>query len=456
MKQVLLIATLLFVANIASAQWEDDMYSGTWGKSKKQQQEEQQQEAYQQSQHQQFEEVQNSGYQTKELIEDFDEALQRRITAIRENEEMDENYWMLMEQYQSVLERKYDENLYNIVVVGKDMWVEPKYITAMFDGSDPIEGFNAYGESVLQNLAADDVQVETTENVEGGSGDVYNIYYVDSVYDVPNFGLYFNWGFSSWWGYGRGGYRGGWYNPWYSPWSYSWYSPWYDPWYGGWYGGWYGPGWYGPGYNHGYRPGYSKPRNSRGVVYGNSSRSNVNSRTGGRTGLGSSRSSFSRADAKPTGVNTVSGLGSRRDQTTATKLPNGSVADNFRNNTGVVANSTDRRGNSTSSNNSTSIINNRNNRNNNSSGNSNNRNNRNTVDRNNNSNSNSSSSRNESNSSTTERRSYERTNNNSSSRSNFESPVSRPTTTNRSTSTGRSSSGSSSSSSSGRSSGSRR
>lgn len=106
----------------------------------------------------------------------------------------------------------YDPAFYNVIVMGDEVWVEPKYITSMF----------------------------------GSWGSV-------SVY---NYGWYFGFGFGpaySWWGYPH-------YSWW--DWNMAYYNPWYYPW---WYGpgwGWapgyppYYPGWGGPHWSHHHRPNY--------------------------------------------------------------------------------------------------------------------------------------------------------------------------------------------------------
>lgn len=338
------------------------MYAGTWKKSKKQIAKEEQEQAAIQAQNEHYKEV-AAAAEGKELITSYEEALQRRISAMRENAQMDEDYWMLMEQYQAILEMKYDVNLYNIVVVGKDMWVEPIYVTALFDGSDATDGVVRYSQQAIEELLGDGVTVTVEEGAASGGGDVYNIYYTDDYSYYPSWGLSFGWGWGPGWGvgfgWGYGGYRG-----WYG----GWYSPWYSPWYGGWYGGWYGPGWYRPSYGPmGYNGwGHShNNRNSRGTVYGNSEYRG--SRPSGSSGIGGTRASTP-SRTKATGVNTVNGMGgSRRDaqasSSTTSRVPNGSVSDNFKNNSGVVGTQTDRRG-ANSSSTSTSTNRNTNNRNN--------------------------------------------------------------------------------------------
>ena len=78
------------------------------------------------------------GTQRDELVTSFDDALQRRISAYRNYREMDDDYWKLMEGFHRTLSGRYDPDLYNVITFSNDMWVEPTYITALFDGSDPV------------------------------------------------------------------------------------------------------------------------------------------------------------------------------------------------------------------------------------------------------------------------------------------------------------------------------
>ncbi len=98
----------------------------------------------------------------------------------------------------------YDPAFYNVMVMGDQVWVEPKYITAMF---------GTWGRPAI---------------------------YADPWY--YGWSSRSRWGFSigSWgWGFGLG---------------YSWYDPWYDPWYASWYHPWYHP-WWGPAWGP-FRPGH--------------------------------------------------------------------------------------------------------------------------------------------------------------------------------------------------------
>lgn len=141
----------------------------------------------------------------------------------------------------------YDPAFYNIIVMGDQVWVEPKYITSMF-------------------------------------GTWGSVVYADPWY----YGWNRPWGPS--FSVGSWGWSFGW-NSWHNPWSGPWYGGWYDPWYRpGW--GW-GPGWH--GHHHwagggsihrpgpGYRPSY-RPSTPSAPTFGGRTRRNVNQATGsGRT-----------------------------------------------------------------------------------------------------------------------------------------------------------------------------
>ncbi|MDR0420061.1 MAG: hypothetical protein LBH30_01200 [Prevotellaceae bacterium] len=126
----------------------------------------------------------------------------------------------------------YDPAFYNIIVMGDEIWVEPKYITNMF------------------------APVRTTINLGWGLG--YYGGYWDYWYR-PSFG--FSWGWNTW------------YTGWYSPWS--WHYPYYGS-YWGWGYGW--NGYWGYGHHHHHYPGSH-------YGYGNSSvRNTYGRRTGGTMG----------------------------------------------------------------------------------------------------------------------------------------------------------------------------
>ncbi len=140
------------------------------------------------------------GAQRNELVTSFDDALQRRIAAYRNYREMDDDYWKLMESFHRTLSGRYDPDLYNVITFGNDMWVEPTYITALFDGSDPTARLNA--KELWDGGRDDRSNVNITLNVSAGSG---------------------------------------WADPWYAYWGSPWSRPWRWNYY--YYGAWGGPYW---------------------------------------------------------------------------------------------------------------------------------------------------------------------------------------------------------------------
>lgn len=176
-----------------------------------------------------------------DLITSYEVALNRRIAAMTAStDNVPQSYWDYLEKYAEILATKYDSELYNIVIIGKDVWVEPKYLTAMFDGTTDL--------TIKTKEVKPQKSTQTKVNVNINLG--YDWY--------P-----YNWGYSPYWG---GGYWGSpyWGNPywgggyWGRPgWGWGWgYNPWYSPYY---YHGYHGHGYY--GHNNGYY-------NGRDVMYG--------------------------------------------------------------------------------------------------------------------------------------------------------------------------------------------
>lgn len=133
---------------------------------------------------------------TSVLADDYESAYARRLKGLDSpTYNMPSSYLDARYSTEFHYVSAYDPAFYNVIVMGDQVWVEPKYVTAMF----------------------------------GSWGRPY--------YYNP---WYYGWGSS---------YRYG-----YAGWSLSWYDPWYyDPWFGpswyyaGYYNPWYSP-WYGPAY----------------------------------------------------------------------------------------------------------------------------------------------------------------------------------------------------------------
>lgn len=179
-----------------------------------------------------------------ELVTSYETSLERRIIAYRNYKEMDQGYWDLMDNLNRVMTGKYDQSIYNTVVVGNEMWVEPRYITSIFDGSDPAEP--------LRNKSLKSSKLSSSSNVTF-SINLFDPWYSSwTWYNPSRFYPYRNpyWGWNSGWG-PSWGWGGGWGPNW------GWNSGWGPSW--GWGGGYY-PSYY-PSHHHHYP--------SRPVVWGN-------------------------------------------------------------------------------------------------------------------------------------------------------------------------------------------
>ena len=198
------------------------------------------------------------------LADDYESAYARRLRGFESpTYKMPSSY--INARYGSAFNyvSAYDPAFYNIVVMGDQVWVEPKYITSMF-------------------------------------GSWGTVIYSDPWY----YGWNRPWGpsfsFGSWgWSFGWNS----WHNPWYGPGWGPWYSSWYDPWYGpGW--GW-GPGWHGHHHVPGWGPGWhGRPYHSNivrrpnpytspsGTRYGVGSRSGSKSTGSMRGGSSGGRNTF--------------------------------------------------------------------------------------------------------------------------------------------------------------------
>lgn len=150
------------------------------------------------------------------LADSYESAYARRLNAFKSpTYNMPSSYWELRYSPAYNYVSAYDPAYYNIIVMGDNVWVEPKYITSMF------------GRWGLPTVAT-----------AGYAAGLYSKWY-------------FDWGYSPWyswtWGYPR--YSWGWYDSWFGTgymWSFGWGASF------GW--GWPGrpwpnyPGWVYPGH----------------------------------------------------------------------------------------------------------------------------------------------------------------------------------------------------------------
>ena len=186
------------------------------------------------------------------VVDDYESAYERRLRGFESpSYKMPSSYWNLRYSGTFNYLTAYDPAFYNIIVMGDEVWVEPKYITSMFGTWGLATGFAA-----------------------GYMAGIYGSWYSSWGYGWP----YYGWGYGPYWGWG------GWYNPW---WNHSY-------WYGGYYPYWGHPHW---GHPHYYRPRPNYRLNNNGSIprnyrsYGTPSR-NGSYRNYGTSGSGSRGGSY--------------------------------------------------------------------------------------------------------------------------------------------------------------------
>ena len=155
------------------------------------------------------------------VADDYESAYERRLRGFESpTYKMPSSYWNLRYSGTFNYLTAYDPAFYNIIVMGDEVWVEPKYITSMFGTWGLATGFAA-----------------------GYMAGIYGSWYNSWGYGWP----YYGWGYGPYWGWG------GWYNPW---WNHSY-------WYGGYYPYWRHPHW---GHPHYYRPRPNYRLNNNGSI----------------------------------------------------------------------------------------------------------------------------------------------------------------------------------------------
>lgn len=196
----------------------------------------------------------NSNPYEEVLADTYESAYARRLRGFESpTYRMPSSYYDLRYSNAFTYVSAYDPAFYNIIVMGDQVWVEPKYITSMF-------------------------------------GTWGTVVYADPWY----YGWNYPWGptfsIDSWgWSFGWNAWYNPWYSPWYGPWG-PWYSYWYRPVWG------WGPGWIGHpggGPDHHFRPtivhrpsfNAPAPGRSYGSAPSRGSSSSFNNR-GGRYDLG--------------------------------------------------------------------------------------------------------------------------------------------------------------------------
>ena len=161
------------------------------------------------------------------LADDYQSAYARRLRGMESpTYRMPSSY--MDARYSSTFHyvSAYDPAFYNVMVMGDQVWVEPKYVTAMFG----TWGMPSYSSAWYWNRWTTPWWMPSYSIGIGGWG--WNI----------GFSWYDPWFYD-------------WYNPWYGP-YYGWYRPYYNPYYYPYHGPHHGPH-HGPYWNGGggYRPG---------------------------------------------------------------------------------------------------------------------------------------------------------------------------------------------------------
>ena len=132
-----------------------------------------------------------------DLVADtYESAYARRLRGFQSpTYKMPSSYWNLRYSGTFSYLTAYDPAFYNIIVMGDEVWVEPKYITSMFGTWGLATGFTA-----------------------GYMAGLYSNWYYDWGYGWP----YYGWGYRPYWAWN------GWYSPW---WNHSyWYGGYYPHW----------------------------------------------------------------------------------------------------------------------------------------------------------------------------------------------------------------------------------
>jgi len=156
--------------------------------------------------------VQGSGNPYQDiLVDDYQGALERRLLGFNSpTYNMPDSYYQYRYGDDYFYASAYDPAFYNVMVMGNQVWVEPKYITAMF---------GSWGRPRI--------------GLSLNFGWNYNPYYWDNYYWGWGWPYYSYWNspfyYSSWWGPGY------WGSPYWG--SYWGGSYWNRPYYGGYYGG---------------------------------------------------------------------------------------------------------------------------------------------------------------------------------------------------------------------------
>jgi hypothetical protein len=153
------------------------------------------------------------GYYSENILSDsYEESYERRLRGFSSlSYNLPGSYYNLMYSEKAFQASAYDPAFYNVILMGDEVWVEPRYITSMF---------GSWGTSVNLNLG-------------WGWNRWYRPYWdwyhnPGWAWNRPSWG----WGYDPYWGWGGyyGGFGWGYYPPYYSDyWGWGGHGPWGHP-----------------------------------------------------------------------------------------------------------------------------------------------------------------------------------------------------------------------------------
>lgn len=217
-----------------------------------------------------------------ELVTSYQEAMARRVDAYNNDEPRPSSYHELMEEYRQILLAKYDPDLYNIIEFNNMIWVEPRDITALFDGSDPAQGVKQYSQNHKKMVTRTSDSLDSSARSKVQVNLILGLDPWFSPYSGPSLWGAYPYNYGSGWGWNLGFGWGVGFSPYYDPyWGYGafWGSSWGYPGWG--YPMWGRPYWDFPywgghqHHHHGWYPGWgggSGGGSSRPVIYGSGGR----------------------------------------------------------------------------------------------------------------------------------------------------------------------------------------
>lgn len=161
-----------------------------------------------------------------ELVVTIEDALNRRMAAYMSTEEYPAEFWQIQDMYIDLLRGKYDEDLYNVIALNDQVWVEPIEVTAFFDREDITE---MAGNRVEKFKKENGLDRGLNPSLTSNSALNFDLTWY-GPYRLNNWALYGY--YRPWW---NSCYTGGWGYPYWNRWDYPYYPYWGSSYYPGWY-----------------------------------------------------------------------------------------------------------------------------------------------------------------------------------------------------------------------------